>query len=143
MLKRIIEKISENGGIMFPPASKEDLFNSNFNLKKEEFTQIPLNYANLLGVTDGFIWDGLELYGIKRKIRENYTIPSLEDFNLEFKPLQIFKSKILLGRTAEAIFIYNAKTKRYEIVNRVDFAVIDSFNNLSDTLYLYVEGLFE
>ena len=142
MLKRILQKLTDNNAIMFPPVPMEELKIVNNTLKTHNLAEIPTAYAKLLTVTDGLIWDGMELYGLHKKTRKDYAFSDILHLNLEIKETGAIKNKVIIGKTAEAFIVYDADLEKYNVLNRIDFEIIDSFSNLSDALYLYVEPLF-
>jgi len=142
MLKRILQKLTDNNAIMFPPVPMEELKIVNNTLKTHNLAEIPTAYAKLLTVTDGLIWDGMELYGLYKKTRKDYAFSDILHLNLEIKETGAIKNKVIIGKTAEAFIVYDADLEKYNVLNRIDFEIIDSFSNLSDALYLYVEPLF-
>lgn len=143
MLKRILQKLSDNEAIMFPPEPAFELRELNEKLVNKHFAKIPDDYAKVLKVTDGLIWDGFELYGVKNKNRTDYVYPSIEDVNWDVNYAKVLENKVIVGKTAEAFMLFDADTSRYHVVNRIDFMTIDTFSNLADAMFLFTEELFK
>ena len=52
------------------------------------------------------------------------------------------RGKLLLGRAAEELFVYDSIDQKYHIINRMDFSDSCSFPTFSEALYLFVDELF-
>ena len=52
------------------------------------------------------------------------------------------RGKLLLGRAAEELFVYDSLDQKYHIISRMDFSTNCSFPTFSEALYLFVDELF-
>ncbi len=144
MLSRILETLKKNQAVFFPPVDDRSLRFLSSLLSSHHFPALPPDYVALLKQTDGLSWNGIELYGSRANDRETrgYTLPGLMEANMEFSNAAPMRGKLVLGRAAEELFIYDSMDQRYHIVNRMDFTVSCSFSTFSEAVYLFVDELF-
>lgn len=144
MLSRILNTLKKDGGTFFPPVDERSLRFISSLLSSHRFPPVPLDYIALLKQTDGLSWNGVELYGTRANDREaqGYTLPGLIEANLEFAKAPPMHGKLLLGRAAEELFVYDSMDQQYHIINRLDFLVSCTFPTFSEALYLFVDELF-
>lgn len=144
MLSRIMDTVRKDGAAMFPPADDRSLRFVSSMLSSRRMAPIPTHYAAVLKFSDGMSWNGVELFGTSSIERREmgYVLPSLIDVNLAYDNYEFLKGKIILGRAAEELFIYDARQKKYFIVDRLDFSPSASFAIFSEALYLFVDDLF-
>ncbi len=144
MLGRILTTIQKDGAVFFPPVDERSLRFVSSLLASHRFPPLPLDYIALLKQTDGLSWNGVELYGTRANDREakGYTLPGLIEANLEFTQAAPMQGKLLLGRAAEELFVYDSADQKYHIINRLDFTNSCTFPTFSEALYLFVDELF-
>ncbi|MGD9638017.1 MAG: YrhA family protein [Alphaproteobacteria bacterium] len=144
MLNRILETLKKDNAVMFIPADDKAIRFSSSMLTSHYFSPIPPNYISLLKFSDGLIWNGVELFGTRSHEREKqgYILPGIIEVNLDFLGYDFFAGKILLGKVAEELFVYDARERKYLIIDRIDFAIGASFPTFSEALYLFVDDLF-
>ena len=109
MLTRILTTIQKDGAVFFPAVDERSLRFVSSLLASHRFPPLPLDYVALLKQTDGLSWNGVELYGTRANDREakGYTLPGLIEANLEFSNAAPMQGKLLLGRAAEELFVYD------------------------------------
>jgi hypothetical protein len=144
MINRIIDTIKKDGAVVFPPAEDRAIRFVGSMLSSHRFCPVPSNYQQLLKTTDGLVWNGVELYGCRAVDRDmlGYILPGLIEANMEFTGYEFLRGQIVLGRAAEEIFVYDARRKSYNIVDRHDFSITASFQTFSEAIYLFVDDLF-
>lgn len=144
MLTRILTTIQKDGAVFFPAVDERALRFVSSLLASHRFPPLPLDYVALLKQTDGLSWNGVELYGTRANDREakGYTLPGLIEANLEFSNAAPMQGKLLLGRAAEELFVYDSVDQKYHIINRLDFTNSCTFPTFSEALYLFVDELF-
>ena len=144
MLNRILETLKKDNAVMFIPADDKAIRFTSSMLNSHYFSPIPPNYISLLKFSDGLIWNGVELFGTRSHEREKYgyILPGIIEMNLDFLGYEFFTGKVILGRVAEELFVFDARERKYLIIDRLDFAVSSSFVNFSEALYLFVDDLF-
>ena len=110
MLTRILTTIQKDGAVFFPAVDERSLRFVSSLLASHRFPPLPLDYVALLKQTDGLSLNGVELYGTRANDREakGYTLPGLIEANLEFSNAAPMQGKLLLGRAAEELFVYDS-----------------------------------
>lgn len=144
MLSRILNTLKKDNATFFPSVDERSLRFVSSLLSSHRFPPVPPDYIALLKQTDGLSWNGIELYGTRANDREalGYTLPGLIEANLEFAQVAPMRGKLLLGRAAEELFIYDSMDQHFHIINRLDFSDSASFSTFSEALYLFVDELF-
>ena len=144
MLTRILNTLKKDNGTFFPPVDERSLRFISSLLSSHHFPPVPVDYIALLKQTDGLSWNGVELYGTRANDRDmlGYTLPGLIEANLDFAQVAPMRGKLLLGRAAEELFIYDSLDQKYHIINRMDFSDSCGFPTFSEALYLFVDELF-
>ena len=89
-------------------------------LVNEGMDFIPHSYSSFLKVYNGIKRDGAYLFGA--------TID--DDFDIIDKNKEMIKPKdsLLLGYNEFDLLVFNYKIKKYQIVDREDFDIIDEYN---------------
>ncbi|MCQ2914384.1 MAG: YrhA family protein [Alphaproteobacteria bacterium] len=144
MLNRILQTIQKDGAVFFPPVDDRSLKFVSSLLASHRFPALPNDYITMLKMTDGFVWNGVEIYGTRANDRVNkgYTLPGVIEANLEYSQTPPMQGKLLLGRAAEELFVYDSLDQQYHIINRMDFSKSCTFNTFSEAIYLFVDELF-
>ena len=114
--------VHEHGGTLFPPASDKALNFVNHILKSHGFSALPKEYEEFLKVTDGIIWDGIELSGTRSEERKknNYNFPGLIEINLDFMSIDALRGTLVLGRASEELFAYDTLRGKFILIDRLD-----------------------
>lgn len=143
-MQRIVDRLKKDIAVTFSPADDRSLKFAITMLSSHGFISIPEEYINFLKITNGLIWNGLELYGTKGYDRENknYSLPGIIDINLDFMGIDGLSGKLILGRASEELLVYSGKDNRYQCVDRTDFLVTQVAPSFSELIYTFVEGLF-
>ena len=144
MLTRILNTLKKDDAVFFDPVDERSLRFISSLLSSHRFPPVPVDYIALLKQTDGLSGNGVELYGTRANDRESagYTLPGLIEANLEFQQVPPMRGKLLLGRAAEELFVYDSLDQKYHIINRMDFTISCTFPTFSEALYLFVDELF-
>lgn len=114
--------MQKNNALFFVGYSDEDANLVDEILLEHNFAKIPKDYRKFLTLINGLSYDGIMFFGTKPHHRKskNYIFPSLVSVNVEYKDLKFFQDKIILGRGAEFILIYDAETSTYKMLNRIN-----------------------
>lgn len=144
MLSRILNSLKKDNATFFPPVDERSQRFVSSLLASHRLPPLPLDYVALLKHTDGLSWNGIELYGTRANDREalGYTLPGLIEANLDYAHAAPMRGKLLLGRAAEELFVYDSMDQQFHIINRFDFSIGASFSTFSEALYLFVDELF-
>ncbi|MCK5297001.1 MAG: YrhA family protein [Alphaproteobacteria bacterium] len=143
-MERIISTLEKDGAVLFPPAEDRSIRFVSSMLTSHKFAAIPSQYGKMLKQADGLIWNGVELYGTRAVEREElgYVFPGLIEANLEFLGYEAINGKLIIGRAAEELFIFNARERRYQVLDRLDFSLSGSFISFREAINSFVNELF-
>lgn len=105
------------------------------------FSKLPEDYGKFLQITDGLIYNGLELYGIHKHERKqhHYTFPDLESVNCSYLKYSFFVDKVIIGRLSEGIIYYDAKSNSYAVSDRINLRSHSEVNTFEDLLKILFE----
>ena len=122
-LEALLERIARHV-VRFDPASPSGLSDASQALEKASGVALAADHMALLKLTNGLLWNGIQLYGtasIPRPHR-NYTLPSLVEANEE--PPRVLKpgKQIVIGRTEDEWLVMVQKPDRiiYQEVDCLD-----------------------
>jgi len=142
-MRKVIEALKKDIAVTFEAADAKSLKNVNATLKSNNFPTLPSEYEEILKITDGLIWNGIELYGTKSYERElkGYTIPGIADVNMDFVGFDSLAGKLIVGRMPEELLVYSATDNLWGCVDRTDFMVMQTAPSLKELLASFIEGM--
>ena len=142
-MRRVIEALKRDIAVTCEPADTKALKNTDTVLSSHGFPTLPEEYADILKITDGMIWNGIELYGTKSYERDlkGYTLPSITDANMDFMGFDALTGKLIVGRMPEELMVYSADDKMWGCIDRMDFMVMQTAPSLKELLATFVEGM--
>ena len=142
-MHRVIEALKKDIAVTFDAADEKAVKNADAMLASHGFPILPEEYANVLKITDGMVWNGIELYGTKSYERElkGYTIPSIVDVNMDFLGFDALEGKLIVGRMPEELLVYSEEDKLWGCIDRMDFMVMQTAPSLKELLATFVEGM--
>lgn len=123
MNKELFEKICRHeGNVVFLPSSDEEIKNTNSFLSTQSFAEIPADYQNFLKLSNGIIFNGIELMGTlpQQRIEKKYIFPDLIQINKPYSKYEYFNSKLVLGRLSESIICYDGTNATYALIDRIN-----------------------
>ena len=143
-MQKIIQNLKKDIAVTFEPADIRAIKFASSMLKSHGFVEIPAEYIEFLKISDGLIWNGLELYGTKAYEREEkaYSFPGIIDANMDFMGFEALFNKIIVGKASEELIVYSFTEKRWQCIDRTDFAVTQVAPRFSELIYSFIEGLF-
>lgn len=144
MLDKILTTLRKDNAITFTPADDKSIRFVGSMLSSHKFATVPTGVIEFLKITDGLIWNGLELYGSRAIERDDlgYTYPGLIEANLNFLNLEYLKGKLLLGKFSEEIFVYNGIEHKFLVVDRINFGINSVHATFSEMIYNYIDEIF-
>ena len=127
--------------LKFSGASIAKIDFTNAMLKNNNLSEIPSEYQEFLKETNGLLLPPYEFYGtevIDRK-EYNYKYPNLIDINIPLVKNKnpLIENRIIIGSVFFDVIIFDAIDKKFKIINRVNFEIIESFDNFKQ-LFEYV-----
>ncbi len=141
MLSQVINKLKVLGATTFPKAKEADISKTNQILQENGFAILPDDYISLINISDGFIWDSVEVYGINKQERENYTFNDIASTNISLIQFKFLHKRLVIGRSSENIIIYCPNKKQYLLIDRVTNSIKQSFNHISDFFISYFDNV--
>ncbi len=145
ILHQILKKIYQDYAVFYPPAKYTDIHKVNTDLVHNNLAPLPQDYINLLLLTNGLFYNGLELFATEEHEREkgaffHRSIPQMQHLHAN-NP--IFKGKILLAQAPEEFILYDFKSKEYVLIDRYNYATFARFPSFLDILYFFVRSVIE
>ena len=138
MLAELLKQVKEIGGAFIAPA----LTTPKAKALEKKKPALPLEYVQWLKTADGLYWGGLEFFGSQMRKKNGLHITDIFIQNELYQALSGAKNTIILGKNEEELFIYDTKSKRYEIRAEFSNEEIKSFPNLQDMItYLLTEQI--
>ena len=122
-LEALLSRI-ERHVVRFDPATASHLSQCSQELSKQSGVSLAADHMALLRLTNGMLWNGIQLYGTQAIPRphRHYTLPSLVDANItlprSLKPGQ----QIIIGRTEDEWLVMAQRPDRiiYQEVDCID-----------------------
>ena len=140
-LNAVLNNMYQNYALVFPATNIMDIQRTSIALVKQGLVQIPNDYVQLLSITDGLNWNGLELFSIHEHERKECVFPSIQllPYQMTQNLKGLFPKSLILGLAPEHLILYEAPKKEYVIVNRYTYAPVVKLPRLADVLYFYWE----
>lgn len=95
----------------------------------------PKDYIYFLSeIANGFSFNAREFCGITplHDAEVDYTIPDLRTYNQRWQGRPELQNKLLLGQADEEFYCFNALENTYEVLDRIDGMVYDSFDTFEE-----------
>lgn len=145
ILHQILKKIYQESAVFFSPAKYADIHMVNTILTRTGLAPLPQDYINLLLLTNGLFYNGLELFATEEHEREKGAffhrgIPQMQRI---YSENPIINNKILLAQAPEELVVYDFRKKEYLIIDRYTYSTIVRFPQFLDVLYFFVRSTIE
>ncbi len=139
-IKEIISKLESKvpNARKFDGATKAKIDFANAMLKNNNLANISNEYQEFLMETDGMILPPYEFYGTEviNRPEYNYKFPNLIEANIDLvkdkNPL--IENRVIIGNVFFDIIIFDEIDKKFKILNRVNFEIIETFENFKQLL---------
>jgi hypothetical protein len=97
---------------------------------------IPNEYKTFLSFMNGYMYNSVEFFSIgdEKLVDNGYELMNVVNANEIENTKQKDASKILIGRTDEDVFCFDNIEKKYQILDRIDWAVMEDFNSLEELM---------
>ena len=120
-------------GFLLSPAGKEDIETLKFKAKNDFNIELSNDYLMLLLLSDGFLVNGLSVYGAKI-FSNGYFNNGILEANKAFWMESSLSKYISYGEESSMRLVFNNENKRYEAVDPVSWDVIESFETFYELL---------
>ncbi len=142
MIRDYVAQFSKFPGcITFPPCGEEDIRQVSSLLSASGFSPIPPEYKELLQITDGISYNGMEFFGTRSHNRpgKRYTFPDLAASTFHYEDYDFFKRKTILGRASESLIFYDKNGDYYAIADRLTLRSNRETKTFSEILRLFLD----
>ena len=146
MYKDVLNKMQEMGGLFKGPSLSDENFEKLIDNLQEIGVDLPDEYAELLFLSDGLYWGGIEFFAsqIHSDKKQGLNITDLLSQNRLFQALNPNKKDcVLLGKTDEESYIYNSSSKKFEITEEFEDNILKSFDSFEEMFHYVVEEQIE
>lgn len=132
----------QNGSITFLPSPSEEIIKTNAFLTSQNFAEIPTDYQEFLKLSNGFIYNGIELMGTVPHPRpdKRYIFPDLIQINKPYIKYDYFDGKLLIGTLSESFMLYDSAEQIYAVLDRINLRSRIEVSDMS-SLFAYIMEL--
>jgi hypothetical protein len=97
---------------------------------------LPEELKNFLSLMNGLMYSSAEFFSVGDKVVEDcgYKLMDIITANNVENTIEKDDKRLLIGREDEDVYCYNSENGRYEILDRIDWAVMEEFSNLEDMI---------
>ena len=137
LLQSLIVQLKNKDAQLFPGAPIPQIQTTSILLVKAGFQRIPRDYITFLQLSDGFAWNGIELFSCKTHERAGtvFSQPTLQEYQQRYLTGKFWTSYLVVGRAMECLICYNFKNKNYQLLDRYSLQPILKFPRFQDILY--------
>ena len=146
MFKDVLNKMQEMGGLFKGPSLSDENFEKLIDNLQEIGVDLPDEYAELLFLSDGLYWGGIEFFSsqVHSDKKQGLNITDLLSQNRLFQALNPDKKDcVLLGHTDEENYIYNSSSQKFEITEEFEDNILKSFDSFEEMFHYVVEEQIE
>ena len=111
---------------------------SNLNCIGESwFYPYPAGIFKFLNLSDGLVWDGMELFSCTAHERAGtvFNHPTLVDYHAKYAKGLFFAKRLVLGRGTEFLVCYDSASHCYELVDRDSLKPMLKLPRFEDILF--------
>jgi hypothetical protein len=133
MLVDIFDATVKTDALVVDPAMEHEIHRCNRDLADIEAPPLPVEYMLMLGVANGYAWNGFEFYGtyeVKQK-DSNYLLWDIVRINEKYAWGEHI---LILGKFDEEYYVYNTENQKYMAYDRLTQIENDTFDSLADML---------
>ena len=143
LMKQLLKRMYHDYAVMVHGLELISIQRANVSLVKAGVPQIPSDYAAFLNLTDGLYWNGLELYALNERERENgaFKHTGIIQNHETYVSNPLLKKKLIIGEAPEEFIAYYAPQNEYQILDRHTYKVILKLPRFFDVLYFYAGDL--
>lgn len=98
---------------------------------------LPGDFVHFLSAANGFVWNGIEIFGTEHIVleRDHSVVPALIEINDSYQgKFDEMIGRLLIGRSAEDLYVFDEAADAYLILDRKGFERIASFDTFADLL---------
>jgi len=140
LINYVLETIYKKNALLLPPVEDHLEFDAcNFDLFDVGSPPLPMEYTiDFLMETNGLSWESVEFFGtydVKDKSTGYTVLNSIVYENFEVRKREAFpKHFLLIGSEDEFNFIYDFKTQKYKIIDRLTLIEAEEFDSFEELI---------
>lgn len=122
---------------MQPPATDKDILSLMKELKGKHSISLPLDYIELLKISNGLEFSGLRIYATHTIPIEGHSdrfIEGILDANAIWWENPDTRKYLFFGEDDLSLFGFNTETGEYEDLDRVSLDAMDNFSNFTSLI---------
>jgi hypothetical protein len=126
-----------------PPASPRLLSTLRDRAQDELGAPVPEGYVRFLSLSDGLVWNGLELYANETVPLAGYSdhfVQGFVDANLAHRDVKACRDLLIFGEANIDLYAYNIHHARYLILDRTSLDVTEEPSSFEDLLRKALEA---
>ena len=141
-IRSLLLCLQDQDPFLAPRASQEALTEVAEALEDIDAPHLPLDFQAFLKETNGFVWHGLQIFGTTGIAIDHpkTIVPALPDINESYRSsLSEMENRLLLGRSEDDLYIFDAEKSSYWILDRHGLEFIEGFSCFLDLLRQAIE----
>ncbi|MGD9637560.1 MAG: YrhA family protein [Alphaproteobacteria bacterium] len=124
---------NQTGAIVASKALDDELETCMENLFNNDFPLLPDDYIKFLKMADGFLWNGMEIFGTANINAEEYTAPNIVSANQNYdEKYPKLIGKLVVGKMDNDLFAYDYTTRKYQVIDTVDCEALQDFASIEE-----------
>lgn len=137
LLTAILNGMRQFGFQPQPPCEEVDWFALSRAVQDSFGIAVPNEHLELLAITDGLDWNGLVLFGSKRRLIPGFTdrfAEGLVEANLAYRDNPDFSHYLILGDDGTVVFCADCQNSRYLVLTTVGLSELESYHTCEELL---------
>jgi hypothetical protein len=141
-IRSLLLCLQDKDPFLAPGAPPDALIEIAEALEDMDAPALPADFALFLRETNGFVWNGIQIFGAVEIIIEKprAIVPALPAVNDSYaSSLSEMRDRLLLGRSEDDLYVYDSRASEYWILDRHGLEAVDRFPSFLDLLRQVIE----
>ncbi len=98
---------------------------------------LPGDFAQFLAEANGFVWNGIEIFGSERIVleRDHSLVPALAEINDSYHAkFDQMRCRLVIGRAEDDLYVFDDSADAYLILDRRGFEEVARFATFAELL---------
>ncbi len=129
--------LDDKAPFVAPGADAEALARIAETLDDIEAPPLPGDFAEFLAQANGFVWNGIEIFGSERIVldRDHSVVPALPEINDSYHAkFDQMQCRLVVGRSEDDLYVFDLCADAYLILDRHGFEEVTRFSAFADLL---------